>query len=375
MSRPREIEIVGGGLAGLALGLGLQRAGVGVTVFEAGDYPRHRVCGEFITGLGEATVTRLGLAPLLADAGRLREVEWFWRGNTLRRQRLPMPALALSRHTLDARLATAFTAAGGRLLTRTRVDTGDAPEGRVFATGRRRATTSPWLGLKVHARGLRLTSELEFHLGDDAYVGLCPVEHGRVNVCGLFRQRAGVTGNRETTLLAYLRAAGLDALAMRLLDADICAESYAAVAGVNFDRSGGADDARLNLGDTFAMIPPFTGNGMAMAFQSAELALDPLLAWSRGEAAWSETMGVVGAALQKKFARRLAVAARFYFHRNGNAGWRRWRGWASCHCARSTICCTEILCSSTLSPRRFRPPHLRKRSAGRSSSVRPRSTA
>ncbi len=307
MTMPREIEIIGGGLAGLSLGLALRRAGVTVTVYEAGHYPRHRVCGEFITGLDGVTIGRLGLAPLLADAGQLYEVGWYFQEREIRQQRLPVPALALSRHTLDARLAAAFTAAGGQLHPGTRIDPAEAPEGRVFSTGRRRATASPWLGLKLHTRGLRLTSELEFHLGDEAYVGLCPVEDGRVNVCGLFRQRADVSGNRETVLPAYLRATGLDALAARLAEVEICAESCSAVAGVNFDRSG-ISDGRLNLGDTFAMIPPFTGNGMAMAFQSAELALDPLLAWTRGEAAWAGTVQVTHAALGRKFARRLAVA-------------------------------------------------------------------
>lgn len=302
----RTVEIVGGGLAGLALGLGLRRAGADVTIFEAGHYPRHRVCGEFIAGLAETTMARLGLVPLLADAGRLSEVEWFFRGRPVRRQRLPAPALALSRHTLDARLAEAFTAAGGRLLTGTRVDTGEAPEGRVFSTGRRRAP-SPWLGLKLHARGLRLASDLEFQLGDDAYVGLCPVEHGRVNLCGLFLQRPDIAAGRETVLAAYLRATGLDALAARLAKAEVCSESCSAVAGFSFDRSDTARD-RVNLGDTFAMIPPFTGNGMAMAFQSAELALDPLLAWTRGEMPWEETLRLVGDRLRRRFRRRLVAA-------------------------------------------------------------------
>ena len=307
MSAAREIEIVGGGLVGLSLGLGLRRAGVAATVFEAGSYPRHRVCGEFITGLDETTIARLGLGPLLADAARLREVAWFFPGGGVRRQRLPAPALALSRHTLDARLAEAFGTAGGRLVTGARVEAEDTRDGRVWTTGRRRAASAPWLGLKLHARGLRLASELEFHLGDNGYVGLCPVEGGRVNVCGLFRQRAGVTATRGTVLSAYLHAAGLGALAARLAAAEICDESCSAVAGVGFGL-GTSTDGRLRLGDAWAMIPPFTGNGMAMAFQSAELALGPLLAWARGEAAWADTARLADAAMQKKFARRLAVA-------------------------------------------------------------------
>ncbi len=306
MTQSRSVEIVGGGLAGLALGLGLRRAGADVAVFEAGAYPRHRVCGEFITGLGETTISRLGLGDLLGDAGRLREVEWFFRGRPTRRQRLPTPALALSRYVLDARLAEAFTTAGGRLLTGTRVATDEAPEGRIFCTGRRRAN-SPWLGLKLHARGLQLASDLELQLGDDAYVGLCPVEDGRVNVCGLFRQRAGLAAPREMVLAAYLRATGLGDLAARLEGAEICPESCSAVAGVAFDR-GAATGERMRLGDNFALIPPFTGNGMAMAFQSAELALDPLLAWSRGETRWEETLRLVGDRLRRRFGRRLAAA-------------------------------------------------------------------
>jgi 2-polyprenyl-6-methoxyphenol hydroxylase-like FAD-dependent oxidoreductase len=301
----RPLEIVGGGLAGLSLGLALRNAGIPVTVLEAGDYPRHRVCGEFITGLGPATIDRLGLAPLLADALSHREVAWFTGEGPPVIQHLPAPARGISRHRLDARLAAAFVAAGGELRTRTRVTDPLPVPGRIFATGRRRAP-SAWLGLKIHARNLRLTRDLELHLGGQVYVGLSRVENGRVNVCGLFRRRK-LPGPDAGILPAYLRASGLTTLADRLAAAEIDDESFCSVAAVSFDRRVPPAD-RVCLGDAWAMIPPFTGNGMAMAWQSAETALGPLLTYARGRNSWPETCHVVHTRLRHRFRLRLASA-------------------------------------------------------------------
>lgn len=311
MISPRPIVIVGGGLAGLSLGLALRRAEIPVTIFEAGNYPRHRVCGEFITGLAPATVARLGLGPFLSDALPHREVAWFIGsragGKPARIQRLPSPALGLSRHALDARLAAAFTAAGGELQLNTRFAETAPAAGRVFATGRRRSR-SPWLGLKIHAHGLALVRDLELHLGNEAYVGLARVEDGSVNICGLFRRRS-LCAKNANLLLGYLQAAGLTALAARLSSSSLEGASFCAVAAVGFDRHVAAPaPQRVCLGDTCAMIPPFTGNGMAMAFQSAESALDPLLAYARGATDWENTCQLIHRALRLRFRRRLASA-------------------------------------------------------------------
>lgn len=310
----RPVEIIGGGLSGLSLGLALRRAAIPVTLHEAGTYPRHRVCGEFIAGLDPATIAKLGLEPFLSDALRHTEVAWFQRDSLQRRQTLPAPAFAIGRHVLDQRLAAAFIAAGGDLRTRSRIDLKGSPPGRIFAQGRRATTGSPWLGLKCHARGLTLSAPLELHLGEHAYVGLCELPDGRVNVSGLFRQRSGLALDRATALPAYLRAAGLDALATRLASADIDADSRCAVAGLAFGRapqSNAVSSAprRLVLGDAFALIPPFTGNGMAMAFQASALALDPLIAWSHGDAGWPGTVAKIDCLVRARFRVRLAAAS------------------------------------------------------------------
>ena len=306
MTAARPIEIIGGGLAGLSLGLALRREDVEVTLVEAGDYPRHRVCGEFITGLSETTRRRLGLETFLHDAAPNREVAWFVRGVAARFQRLPAVAPGISRYVLDQRLADAFVEAGGILKTNTRSDArGDSP-GRVYATGRRKAR-STWLGLKVHARGLQLERDLELHLGDHTYVGLTRVEEGQVNICGLFRTRS-VSAKGIEVLHHYLAASGLDRLSERLRSSEIDLKSFSAVAAVEFDPRIAAS-TEVRLGDRLAMIPPFTGHGMAMAFQSAEIALAPLLAYSRGQQRWSETRALIHERLRRKFRMKLASAS------------------------------------------------------------------
>lgn len=305
MNPLRPIEIVGGGLAGLSLGLALRRHHVGVTLFDAGHYPRHRVCGEFIAGLPPHTRERLQLDPFLADAVPNQDVAWFVHEKLSRVQRLPSPAPSLSRHTLDLRLAEAFVGAGGILRPNTRVAARTDAPGRIFTTGRRRAAAG-WMGLKVHGLDLPLARDLELHLGEHAYVGLTRIEHSRVNICGLFRRRALCAKNTDL-LLGYLQAAGLGALAQRLTTATLDRSSFCAVAAVGFDRTVPSFD-EIRLGDACAMVPPFTGNGMAMAFQSAEIALDPLLAYGRGDLEWPEARRTIHRALRRRFRLRLASA-------------------------------------------------------------------
>ncbi len=301
----REIVIAGGGLAGLSLAAGLLRRGVAVEVHEAGGYPRHRVCGEFISGVARETLERLGVAGAFSGALLHRSVAWWREGRLIHEDALPEPALGISRHLLDRRLCGIVRDAGGTVIEHSRLRREPRP-GLVWAAGRVLAK-SPWIGLKCHVRGLAMHADLEMHLGANGYAGLAGVEGGAVNVCGLFRIDRSLKASGAGLLLEYLRAGGNGRLADRILDSEIGEDSFTGVAGFLLGRQTRCAGL-CALGDAESMIPPFTGNGMSMAFQAAESALDPLASWSSGEVGWDTCVSTVEERLRKRFRRRLAAA-------------------------------------------------------------------
>jgi flavin-dependent dehydrogenase len=158
----------------------------------------------------------------------------------------------------------------------------------------------------MHVHGLTLCQHLELHLGDEGYVGLAGVEGGRVNVCGLFRRRR-LSAPRSSLLLRYLDAIGLPDLTARLRATTIDEDSFCAVAGIGFDRAYRSGSA-LTIGDAGGMVPPFTGNGMAMAFQAAASASEHLEIYARGDLSWDEACHRIAEALSRRFRLRLASA-------------------------------------------------------------------
>ena len=308
----KPITIVGGGLAGLTLGIGLRQRGIPVTVWEAGHYPRHRVCGEFISGRGQSVLGRLGLLESLFEAGAvLGSTAAFYLGRFGSPMRpLRTPALCLSRFALDALLARHLRHAGGELREDARWREDDYGEGVVRANGRRlrpRDDGCQWFGLKVHAQNVLVTADLEMHGSRTGYVGLCRLGSGAVNVCGLFR-RAANKPDSARTWRDLLRGQPGTPLWERLAGAAFDQGSFCSVAGFSLKPYRAVSRSEFCIGDASTMIPPVTGNGMSMAFESAEIALEPLAAYSRGERSWTDVRWRVAAACDCAFAGRLAWA-------------------------------------------------------------------
>ncbi len=305
----REIKIVGGGLAGLALGIALRRRDTPVALYEAGNYPRHKVCGEYIAGLSPSIIESLGIGDLLADANPQSSLTWFCNGKAFRSDRLRYPALGISRYRLDERMADRFAALGGRMELGQRIQapvSGENTEGWVWAYGRRK-TKSDWIGLKVNCRSLSLANGLEMHLGNQAYAGACALESGRVNVCGLFRARKTPRENGRIPLLEYLKTCGFEAFAKRVEAGDPDIRSHCGVSAISFGVAPAPANS-IHIGDSYATIPPFTGAGMTMSFEGAIAALSPIIEYSKGHCSWENACRNTRRRQSEIFRARLAFA-------------------------------------------------------------------
>lgn len=303
----KHLTIAGGGLAGLGCGVGLRLRGVPVELHEASHYPRHRVCGEFISGVTDQTLANLGIEGCFEGASVLKSMTWFRRGRCLLKAKLPIPARGISRHLLDRRLRDAFVAAGGNLHEGSRLK--DEPrEGLVWCAGRERGP-SRFIGLKAHFSGMRLQDDLEMHLGSGGYLGLCRIEEDCVNACGLF-PAARVRGKGGSgALLAAVEATGMGgALVERMRSAHLQPGSAVGVAGfrLGWQKAGILRGPRI--GDAMAMIPPFTGNGMSMALEAAQIAVQDLAAFAEGNCRWEQCATSLQHNLQKTFRRRMLLS-------------------------------------------------------------------
>lgn len=310
----REIRIIGGGLAGLTLGLLLRRANVPVEIWDAGTYPRHRVCGEFISGRGLAALLNLQLPGVPEPLGLFSRTVQFYDGAKASLQfDLPEPALSIDRSRLDHLLANEFKRVGGILRENSRWTDSFETEGLIRATGRRlkNGENPSWVGIKAHATNCQLSADLEMHFSDSGYVGISRQKDGVVNICGLFKSPARLRKIRSRSAPelreVFCEEMGYQ-LAARLRDAEFDSGTFSAIAGLSLKRMRSADSNECRIGDSICMIPPFTGNGMSIAIESAHIAATLLQPYVNGAKPWHETVQHISSENDALFQQRLKFA-------------------------------------------------------------------
>jgi menaquinone-9 beta-reductase len=335
-----DIIIIGAGLAGSSLAHVLARNGWGVLLLERDTFPRHKVCGEFLSPESQGSLAALGLHDTVAALGPtcMADAELTARSGRSVRVALPGVAWGVSRYALDAALAQAAAQAGAELhcgVTASAVEreadgcyTATARSGGelirlrartvVMACGRHppralravplRAPELTAVGVKCHFTGIALRPEVELYLFDGGYVGLAPVENGRLNLCMLASRTAIRRAGGEPRGLMEAAATWNPALGRRLADGTLLEDSLVSVAPVDTGDRPTPWHGAPRLGDAAVMIPPLCGDGQAMALRSAELCAPLADALLRGELGFDEWEAAYRAAWRREFLPRVRAA-------------------------------------------------------------------
>jgi len=342
-SQVRHIVIVGGGPAGASVAIRLAQKSFSVTLIEREKFPREKLCGEFISPECLRHFRELGVFDQMLSVGGDRITETYFYAVSGKSIAVPShwfdggdAALSLSRAEMDLKLLQRARTVGVEVIEeasvvgleenalKVRQKKGDTDEvtGDLFidATGRSRILSKlmkkhsqkpkakdpkpPLVGFKAHLSDVRLErGRCEIYSFQDGYCGLSNIENGMANLCMLVRASAVREYNSDA-----------DAVVRNLLFQNKRASETLADArpvhdwiAVAVDRFGVCDLSPaknvLAVGDAAAFIDPFTGSGMLMAFESAELLANCI---AEGEDA-ATIAAIYKAEYQQHFARRLNV--------------------------------------------------------------------
>jgi len=293
-----EVLIVGGGVAGCAASIALARKGRSVTLIEREPTPRHKVCGEFLSGEALEDLHALGIDVASLGAVPIHRVR-LAAARRAAQAPLPFPAASLTRKALDTALIAEAIAAGVRVerghsvqslsrtttnLWRAMLNDGSAFEAPTafLSTGKHdlRGRSRPkdphqWVAFKMYYRlsaaqaaDLADASELTLYAG--GYGGIQPVENGVANFCCVVQRRYFArAGLRWEGLLAKMQQ-DCPHLAMRLEGAEPLLDKPITITHIPYGYLRRAtEDGLYCIGDQAAVIPSFTGDGISIALHTA----------------------------------------------------------------------------------------------------------
>jgi len=315
-----DLLVLGAGPAGSTIAGLAARAGAKVVVLEREQFPRDKVCGEFLSAEGCAVLNRIGLLDSLTNRGGMAIDGCLIADGRGRTATSPFPdvpqfgrtALGISRAMLDASLATWASSLGADLRDATHASRPIVEDGRVrgvvarpvdsrggheeyratlviAADGRRsmlqralhpgigdpqRTDPHSWFGLQAHLPDVTsgLDRRVELYVFDGGYAGLGPVEGVRLNLALIVRVGALRAAGGTPDDLLRNRLRGNPAFAARL-GASVPVNGWKTVGPLRFNVRRPASHGAMFLGDAAGTIDPFAGEGMSNALRGAEHAL------------------------------------------------------------------------------------------------------
>lgn len=291
-----DVAIIGAGPAGSTLAALLARRGASVVLYDRDPFPRDKLCGEFLSYDALPILRELGVLEAIDAAG----VPHLERCRIVGRKRtyefaLPHPARGVSRLLLDATLLEAARRNGARFEVQTVASLRELNAKIVVGAWGRWGrfdreldrsfvkATDRNFGFKRHYRRTAnrqlptANASIDLYAFDHGYLGVNSIEAGQINICGLVHA-SRLTGHkgRWDAFVETIRAEEpqLEALYAAHEPAQ---EHFLSSEPVIFRSRSAVEGGVFMIGDASGVIDPLTGNGMAMAIQSALLAAPLLL--------------------------------------------------------------------------------------------------
>ena len=303
-----DVIIVGGGLAGLTSAIHLSSRKKRVLLIEKNEYPKHKVCGEYISNEVLPYLNSLGINPINEGAKQITKVHISTTKSNLIKGELPLGGFGMSRYFLDNLLVKKARLNGVQILKDT-VDsihfkkdsfTITTKSSGVFqskitigAFGKRSSLDqkmkrkfiqkkSPYLAVKIHVKGVFPENLVALHNFKGGYCGVSKVENNAINVCYIteyrsFKKHKNITDFQEQVVFKNKH------LRKIFKESSPVFEKPLTISQVSFQTKNPVEDHIIMCGDTAGMIHPLCGNGMGMAISSAKLASTRILQFLNGE--------------------------------------------------------------------------------------------
>ena len=317
-----DVSIIGGGLAGLTSAIHLAKAKTKVLLIEKNEYPKHKVCGEYVSNEVLPYLEYLGFNPFEFGAKKIFNFELTTHNNKSIKANLPLGGFGMSRFEMDFQLYELALKSGVEVLKDTVVDVNFESDRFAIKTksdqqfqskivigafGKRSnldvkfqrkfiAKKSPYLGVKVHVSGDFPEDKVALHNFKGGYCGVSKVENNHINLCYItnfeaFKTYKDIEAFQNEVLFKN------SALKAIFKNSEVQFDQPLTISQISFETKNPIENHIIMCGDTAGMIHPLCGNGMGMAIRSAQLASQLIIDYLQGKIETRDT-------LEKQYAKR-----------------------------------------------------------------------
>lgn len=297
-----DIVIIGGGLAGMSAAIHLRMHDIHVLIIEKNDYPKHKVCGEYISNEVLPYLDYLGVDVFKLGAKRITKFELSSSKNKLVTSDLPMGGFGISRFCLDEALFLKAKANGVEIMQdsvidvqfsndsfhiETKVNQSIKSKIVIGAYGKRASldvkldrefikNKSPYLAVKTHVKGNFPEDVVALHNFEGGYCGVSKVENDRINLCYItdfeaFKKFKDIQEFQEKVVYKNKFLKSIFETSTPVF------ESPLTISQISFDNKSPVKNHIIMCGDSAGMIHPLCGNGMSMAIRSSQIASELII--------------------------------------------------------------------------------------------------